>query len=158
VCVKEATKQLVQEPAEFEDKEVKVQTDAGHTDWEINKDPLCKPPAQQPTRDVYCLVQHPPAEQTLHPQCQKKPACVKGETIPAEYQTVGRKKCSCPATTKRIPIPAEYQTVEKTVKVCDGRMAWQRVICETTPRNEAVSQTPPPRNESVSMNMQNHRY
>jgi len=137
VCVRDAEKRLVEEPAEFAEKEVTVQVNSGHTDWEINKD--CLPPANAATKDVFCLVNHPPEKRTLRVQCQTKPPQVREETIPAEYEIVRRHKLVSAATTKKVCIPAEYETVEKTVKVCDGRMAWQRVDCEKPGNGEAVS-------------------
>ena len=163
VCIKEASTQLIEEAAEFEDREVTVQVEPGHTDWVVMKDEECTPAnvvqsslrddddddlrdkakdhegqdlhlrghSGRATRDVFCLVSHPPRTETIRVQSQRKPACVKQVTIPAEYETVRRQKVVKAASTRRIPIPAEYQDVEKTIKVCDGRMAWQRVQCET---------------------------
>lgn len=128
VCVKDESRRLIEEPAEFAHKDVTVQVASAHTDWEVNKD--CAPPAGQPTRDVFCLVNHEPEQRTLRVQCQVKPPQVREETIPAEYETVRRQKLVTPATTRKICIPAEYETVEKSVKVCDGRMAWKKVTCE----------------------------
>lgn len=130
VCVKEASTRLVEEPAQFADKEVTIQVEAPHTEWVVNKGVCDLPKGGQPTKDVFCLVNYPPAQKTVHTQCLVKPATVKTECIPAEFDTVRRQKLVHAATTKRICIPAEFETVEKTIKVCDGRMAWQRVTCE----------------------------
>jgi hypothetical protein len=47
-----------------------------------------------------------------------------------------RQRLAKAACTKRIAIPAEYRDVEKTIKVCDGRFAWQRVQCESVNKNQ----------------------
>lgn len=155
VCVKEASTELQEIAAEFEDKQITVQVEPAHTDWIVKKDEDCTPAkvvqtglrdddkdgalhvqghSGRATRDVFCLVSSPPRNETIRVQCQKSPASVKQVTIAAEYETVRRQKLVKAACTRRIPIPAEYQTVEKTIKVCDGRMAWQRVQCEEVNR------------------------
>lgn len=133
VCVKDASTQLVEIPAEFADRSVTVQTAQAHTDWEVTNADLCNlstDPNKKATKNVFCLVTHPAKNETIPTRCQVRPPQVRTEVIPAQYETVRRQKLVTPATTKRICIPAEYQTVEKTIKVCDGRMAWQRVVCE----------------------------
>ncbi|HWL92103.1 MAG TPA: hypothetical protein VNT79_01090 [Phycisphaerae bacterium] len=138
ILVKDASTRLIEEPAEYASKQVVIQTEAGHTDWEINKDANCELPPKTPAKDVFCLVNHPPEKVTLNVQCQVKPPTVREEVIAAEYETVRRHKLVSPATTRRICIPAEFDTVDKTVKVCDGRMAWKRVVCEK-PYAESVT-------------------
>jgi hypothetical protein len=136
VCVKDESRRLIEEPAEFETQQRTVQTASAHTDWEVNKD--CVPPGGH-TKDVFCLVTHEPEHRTLSVQKQVKPACVREEIIPAEYETVRRQKLVTPATTRKVCIPAEYETVTKTVKVCDGRMAWKKVDCERPNGDETFS-------------------
>jgi len=162
VCIKEASTELQEIPAEFEDRQITVQLQPGHTDWVVMKDEECTPAkvvqtslrdngkgddedsdalhvrghTATATRDVFCLVTSPPRTETISVQCLKKPACTKQVTIPAEYQTVRRQKLVKAACTKRIAIPAEYRTVDKTIKVCDGRFAWQRVQCEAVNKNQ----------------------
>ncbi len=127
VCVKEASKRLIEVPAEFRTENVVVQTDSGYTGWTVNKD--CPQPQDQPAKDVFCLVKHPPRTETVCVTRMVSPPTVREEIIPAEYDIVKRQKLVRPATTKRICIPAEYDTVQKRVKVCDGRMVWKRVEC-----------------------------
>jgi hypothetical protein len=134
VCVKDASTRLIEEPAEFMDREVIVRVDQGYTDWEVTKTALCTPVKEggqgKMAQDVFCLVKHPPQDQTINTQRVSKPARVREEVIPAQFETVRRHKLVTPASTRRIAVPAEYETVEKTVKVCDGRMAWQKVECQ----------------------------
>jgi hypothetical protein len=138
VLVKEASTQLESTPAEFATREHTIQVNSGHTDWEINKHANCTNSKDQPAKDVFCLVNHPPECKTITTQCLVKPACVRTVCVPAEYENRRYQKLVCAATTKRVCIPAEYDTVEKTIKVCDGRMAWQRVACDN-PDAEKVS-------------------
>jgi hypothetical protein len=128
--VKEASTELEVVPAEFASREVTIQTNPGHTDWEVNKNATCAHPQSEPARDIFCLVSHPPESRTIQTQRVCKPPQVKTVCIPAEYETVRRQRLACAATTKRVCIPAEYDTIEKTVKVCDGRMAWKQVSCD----------------------------
>ncbi|NLG42698.1 MAG: hypothetical protein GX547_05595, partial [Phycisphaerae bacterium] len=94
----------------------------------------------QPARDVFCLVNHAAVHQTLQTQCLAKPAQVERECVPAEYQTIRRQKLVAPATTRKVCIPAEYAEVQKTIKVCDGKMVWKRVVCDLN--QGVVSQAP----------------
>jgi len=128
--VKDASTVLEVVPAQFAARDVTIQTNPGHTDWEVNKNATCTHPKDQPARDVFCLVKHPPEHLTLQTQKVCKPPEVRTVSIPAEYETVRRQRLVCAATTKRTCIPAEYETIEKTVKVCDGRMAWKLVACD----------------------------
>ncbi len=128
VCVKDQIKQLIEVPARYETKQVTVQTHPGHTDWVVNRD--CLPPRNQPTRDVFCLVKHPPTCETVQVTKMVEPAKVREEIIPAEYTTVRRQKLVEPAKCRKVCIPAQYETVQKRVKVCDGRLVWKRVHCE----------------------------
>lgn len=130
VVVRDASKELVVVAAEFGSKERTIETNSGHTDWEINKNGLCVTPKDQPARDVYCLVTHPSARKTIQTQYQVKAARVNEVCVPAQYETVRREKLVSAATTRKVCIPAEYENVEKSVKVCDGRMAWQRIVCD----------------------------
>ena len=138
VCVKEASTTLIEEPAQFADKEVTLQVEPAHTEWVVNKGVCELPKGGQPTKDVFCLVNYPPAQKTIHTQCLVKPASVKTECIPAQYETVRRQKVVHAASTKRICIPAEFENIDKTVKVCDGRMAWKRVVCEKPLEGETI--------------------
>jgi len=139
VLVKDASTQLVVVDAEFAPRERTLEVNAGHTDWEINKDLTCVNPKEQPARDIFCLVNHPPMQRTIQTQAQVKPARVQEVCVAAQYETVRRQKLVSAATTRKVCIPAEYENVEKTVKVCDGRMAWKRVICDKPGTTEAVT-------------------
>lgn len=139
VCVKDASKRLIEVPAEFSQSEITVKTEDAHTDWEVTSSDLCRLPENEKnnlngdkkmTKSVFCLVEYPAQHETIQRKCQVRPPQVREEIIPAQYETVRREKLVSPATTRKTCIPAEYETVNKSVKVCDGRFAWQRVVCE----------------------------
>jgi hypothetical protein len=139
VCVKDSSKRLIEVPAEFSESEIKVKTEDAHTDWEVTNSDLCRLPDDQKnkldgdkkmTKSVFCLVDYPAQHETIQRKCQVRPPQVREEIIPAQYETVRREKLVSPATTRKVCIPAEYETINKSVKVCDGRFAWQRVVCE----------------------------
>jgi len=132
ILVKDAGNELQVAPAEFAMREQTYQVQPASTDWEVNKDARCVATANQPARDVFCLVNHPSVQKTLQTQCLVTPVRVQEVCIPAEYQTVRRQKLVSPATTQKVAIPAEYAELEKTVRVCEARMAWQLVECETS--------------------------
>ena len=140
ILVKDASTQLEAVPAEFASRERTFEVSSGHTDWEVNKNPLCVSPKDQPARDVFCLVTHPSAQKTIQTQHQVKPARVQEVCIPAQYETVRRQKLASAATTRKVCNPAEYENIEKSVKVCDGRMAWERVVCDpSNPETVAIN-------------------
>jgi hypothetical protein len=128
VCVKEPCKRLVEVPARYETKQVTVETGPSHTDWVVNRD--CLPPGNQPTRDVFCLVKHPPTCETISVTKLVSPATVREETIPGNFETVRRQKLVESAKCRKVTIPAQFENVQKRVKVCDGRMVWKRVECK----------------------------
>jgi hypothetical protein len=131
ILVKDSSTQLEAVAAEFATRERTIQVNAGHTDWEVNKNALCVNPKEQPARDVFCLVNHPSEQKTVQTQALVKPAHVQTVCVPAQYDTVRRQKLVSAATTRNVSIPAEYESVEKTIKVCDGRMAWKLVACDS---------------------------
>ena len=130
IVVKDASTQLEAVAAEYASSERTIEVNSAHTDWEINKNALCVNPKDQPARDVFCLVNHPSSQVSIKLQSQVKPAHVQTVCVPAQYDTVRRQKLVSAATTRKVCIPAEYETVDKTVKVCDGRMAWKLVNCD----------------------------
>jgi hypothetical protein len=140
VCVKPASTQLVEVPAQYETFEQTVIVEPGHTDWVREDAGRCAALAGQPggaaACDVFCLVSYPPVEKTIMAERMVRPASIREVCIPAEFQTITAQRLVRPATCKRIEIPAEFATVEKTVKVCDGRWEWKRVVCERTTSND----------------------
>src|SRR5207247_2545743 len=74
VMVKDASTTLEIEPAEFATREKTVLVQPAHTEWEVNKE--CKRKVNEPVSEVFCLVNHPPAERTIRTECMVKPAHV----------------------------------------------------------------------------------
>jgi len=136
VVVKAAETRLEEVPAQYEWRDQTVMVDPGHTGWERELGP-CTTDNKQTVRDVFCLVNHPPVYKTVKTQCLVSPATVREVTIPAEFTTIREQVCVKAAETRRVPIPAQEQTIEKTVKVADGGIRWELVICE---RNVSIEQ------------------
>lgn len=136
VCVKPASTQLVEVAAEYETVTHNIIVEPGHTDWVREDAGRCPALTGQPggatACDVFCLVSYPPVEKTITVERLVKPACTREVAIPAEFQTIRTQRLVRPATCKRIEIPAEFADVQKTVKVCDGRWEWKRVVCDRT--------------------------
>jgi hypothetical protein len=130
ILVKDASTQLEAVPASFEFQDRTVELASGHTGWVMEKSGRCRTESGQPAADVFCLITRPPVNKTIRTQHVAKPAGVYEVAVPAVYETVRRQKLACAATTRRIGIPAEYQDIEKTLQVAEGRMEWQRVICD----------------------------
>lgn len=150
VCVREASTRLEQVPAEFASRDLRIQTDPGHTGWHVERTAYCvndldnrsKLVADQNMRwaeEMYCLRTQEPQYQTVQTQVVVKPPTVREVVIPAEFETVRRQKLVAPATTKHIPIPAEFATVQKTFKVADARVEWRRVPCADIQQADASS-------------------
>lgn len=121
-------------PAQYETREQTVMVDAGHTGWEREMSRCANTENNMP-REVVCLVNHPPVYEKVQTQCLVTPAHVREVTIPAEYGTVREQVCVSPATTRKIAVPAEEKVIEKTVKVADGGMRWELVLCERQASN-----------------------
>ena len=139
VVVKEASKQFVEVPAEFEWKEQTFEIEPAHTGWRVDRTARCVSDTEAMAKDVYCLVSNPPVYKTVRSQVQVKPATVREVVIPTEYQTMRRQKVVSPAVTRRVAIPAEYASVEKSVKVADSRVEWQRVVCQLESKTETLN-------------------
>lgn len=140
VCVKQASTQYIEEPAVYEDVQETLVLEPGHTDWVREDGSKCKSPSGQVVGDVFCLVSFPPVEKTVTTQRMVKSATCREVTIPAEYQMVRVQKLVKPACTQRIAIAAVFEDVQKTVKVADGFMEWQRVICERQTSTDKINE------------------
>jgi hypothetical protein len=149
ILVKDASTELEAVPAEYATRERSFEVNSGYTEWEVNKNALCENPKDEPARDVFCLVNHPSDRRTVQTQVQVKPAQVREVCIPAQYDTVRRQKLVSAASTRKVCTPAEYENIEKTVKVCEARMAWKRVICDK-PGAETSASINANRNQTIA--------
>jgi hypothetical protein len=146
-------------PPVYETVKERVIDTPAHTVWKKGRGPLER--IDHATGEIMCLVEIPATYKTVTKRVLKSPATTrmvdvpaKYETvkkrvmktppqtevikIPAQYKTVKVKRIKTPAKTRSIPVPAEYQWVSKHVKVTEGKMAWQPVLCETNTTPQAV--------------------
>lgn len=160
ILVKPASKKLVEVPASYEWAEEKIQIKPAQQVWKKGRGPIEK--VDNATGEIMCLVEEPAVYKTVRKRVVKSPATTKEAEIPAEYKTVKKRVIASPPTTRTIEIPAEYQTVRvlkevepakvrktpvaeeyttvtKTKMVSDGRLEWQRVLCETNATSDVIS-------------------
>ncbi|MDH3598747.1 MAG: peptidoglycan-binding protein [Candidatus Tectomicrobia bacterium] len=76
-------------------------------------------------------VEVPAQHETVRKRVVKTPASIRTVKVPAQYKVIKVAKLVSAAQAKRIVVPAEYQKVAKQVKVKEGRIEWQPVLCET---------------------------
>ncbi len=159
VMVKPASEKLEVVPAEFATVEERVMDQPAHVIWKPGRGLIER--VDYATGEIMCLVEVPATFKTIKKQVVKTPVTVKKTEVPAEYVTIKKRVVKTPATTrkveipaeyktvkvqklvtpaqeKRIPVPAEYQTITKRIKVSEGRMEWQAVLCETNVTPEIV--------------------
>ena len=161
VLVKEASYEMQDVPATYDWVEEQVMVKPAATVWKKGGGLIEK--IDNTTGELMCLVETPavyktvrkkvmvtppttrtieiPAEyETVKKKVVLKPPTTRTIEIPAEYKTVKIKKLVTPPKEKRIAIPEEYQTITKTEQVTDGRMEWQRVLCETNMSRDVIKQ------------------
>ena len=160
VLVKDASSRLEKVPAKYEWQEEQVLVRPAETVWKKGRGLIEK--VDNTTGEIMCLIEVPAVYRTVKkkvmvspPSTRKieipadyqivkrkvmiKPPTTRTIEIPAEYKTVKVKKMISPPQEQRIPIPAEFQTITKTEQVTDGRMEWQRVLCQTNISNDLVA-------------------
>lgn len=76
---------------------------------------------------------------TIRKRVVKTPATIRTVKVPAQYKVIKVAKLSETPRTNRVEVPAEYQTIEKEIKVHEGRMEWQPVLCETNVTPDIVA-------------------
>ena len=152
VLVTPASTRLSTVPAVYDTVTEKILDKPAHTVWKKGSGPITK--VDEATGEIMCLVDVPatyrtvskrvqvkgpstqeasiPAEyKTIKKRVQKTPPTTRTIEIPAEYKTVKVKKLVEPAKTKTIDIPEEYTTITKKVKVSEGHIEWQPILCKT---------------------------
>ncbi len=160
VLVKPASTRMEVVPAEYEDVTEDVIVKPAHSVWKKGSGPFQR--IDHATGDIMCLIEQPPTYAAVSKQLLKRAAETRTIEIPAEYMTVRKRVVKTPATirtvkvpaqykvikvaklsdaarTTRVQVEAEYQTVEKEIKVREGRMEWQPVLCETNVTPEIVA-------------------
>ena len=159
VLVRPASTHTEVVPAVYETLTEKVIDTPAHTVWKKGRGPLER--IDHATGEIMCLIEVPAKYKTVKKRVLKKPATTRTVELPAEYKTVKKRvmktppstrvikipakykmvrvrKLVEPAKTQSVPIPAEYEWVEKQVKVSEGRMEWQTVLCETNTTAGAI--------------------
>lgn len=159
VLIKESSSRLERIPAQFETVSEQVLDRPAHTVWKKGTGPIQK--INESTGEIMCLVEIPATYKTIYKRMQIAPASTKEITIPAEYKTVRKQvmktpptyrtidipaeyqmvkvnKLVSPAMAKRISVPAEYQTFTQQMRVSEGKMAWERILCETNVSAEII--------------------
>ena len=90
VMIKPETEELVVVPVEYETVEEQVLVREAYTTWKRGRGPVEK--IDSSTGEIMCLVE-----------------------VPAEYETITRRKLTSPPSTQVVKVPAEYKTVKKQV-------------------------------------------
>lgn len=160
IVVKEATTKLLEMPAVYETTTEKVLVKPAHTVWKKGRGPIQR--IDEATGEIMCLVEVPDEYKTVTKQVLKQPASTKEikvpavmktirkrvmktsprtqvVTIPAKYDTIRVTKLVQPPMEKRVEIPPQFQTVTKKVKVSDGHMEWQPILCETNMTSKKIT-------------------
>lgn len=78
-----------------------------------------------------CLVETPAVTKEVTKTVLDTAATVQEEVIPATYELIKVKKLVAEAKEVKTPIEAEYKTIEKSKKITDSLMSWERILCQT---------------------------
>jgi len=129
VLIDEASTEYKEIPAVYKWITEKVLVKEAHTIWEKGRGNIEK--IDNATGEVMCMIHVPPKYKTVKKRILVSPARIEEITRPAVYKTIKYKKIVQPPQKQVVPVPAQYKTITKKVKIGEGRMTWQRTICET---------------------------
>jgi hypothetical protein len=152
VMVQPASERIEVLPPVYETVTEKVVDIPGHAVWKKGAGPLQR--LDHATGDIVCLVDVPTTYKTVQKRILKQPASTRTVEVPAQYRVVKKHILITPASTRKVMVPGEYETmqvkqlveparfkrivepaqyqeIKKRVKVKDGRVEWQPVLCET---------------------------
>ena len=152
VMVQPATERFEVVPAVYETITEKVVDVPAHSVWKKGTGPLQR--LDHATGDIVCLVQVPTTYKTVQKRVLKQPATTRTVKIPAQYKILKKRVLITPESTRKVMVPGEYKTVKvkklveparfthiveppkyreitKQVKVKNGRLEWQPVLCQT---------------------------
>jgi Putative peptidoglycan binding domain len=152
VMVQPASERIEVLPAVYETVTEKVVDTPGHSVWKKGTGPLQR--VDHATGDIVCLVDVPTTYKTVQKRILKQPASTQTVPVPAQYRIVKKRILITPASTRKVTVPGEYKTLQvkqlveparfkrivepaqyreskKRVKVKDGRVEWQPVLCKT---------------------------
>jgi len=85
-----------------------------------------------------CLVETPAVTKEITKTVIDTPANIEEEVIPATFELVKVKKLVAEAKELKTPIEAEYKTIEKSKKVIDSSIAWERILCQTNMTKDVI--------------------
>jgi hypothetical protein len=125
VMVKPAWQELEVLPAEFETVEEQVLVREAYTTWKKGRGPVEKLDAS--TGEIMCLVEVPAEYQTIKRRKLKTPPTTRVIEHPAEYQTVKKQVVDKPAETRVTKTPAKYTTVKVQKQVAPAKTETVRV-------------------------------
>ncbi|MDH3604443.1 MAG: peptidoglycan-binding protein [Candidatus Tectomicrobia bacterium] len=152
ILVQPASERIEVLPPVYDTVTEKIVDTPGHSVWKKGAGPLQR--LDHATGDIVCLVDVPTTYKTVQKRILKqaastrtvqvpaqyrivkkriliKPASTRKVMVPGEYKSMQVKQLVEPARFKRIVEPAQYREVNKRVKVKDGRVEWQPVLCKT---------------------------
>ncbi len=90
------------------------------------------------TGNQICLVETPAVTKEVTKTVLDTPATVQEEVIPATFELVKVKKLVSEAKEVKTPIEAEYKTIEKSKKVTDSSVGWERILCQTNMTKDVI--------------------
>ncbi len=149
-------------PAVYGYEEERVLVKPAHSVWKKGTGPITK--IDETTGEIMCLVEIP-AEyitikkrvlkkpettvpvvvkeavyKTVRTRVVKEPARTVTRKVPAVYDTVAVQKLVKAASTSKIAKPPVYETVTTTIKVSDGHVKWEPILCETNVTGDIIRQ------------------
>lgn len=135
VMIKPETEELEVVPAEYDTIEEKVLVREAYTTWKRGSGPVQK--IDESTGEIMCLVEVPAEYQTIERRKLRTPPTTKSITIPAEYKTIEKRVVDTPAETRVTKIPAEYVTV-KVQKLVEPAQAQRSPIPDELMKVERI--------------------
>jgi len=129
VMIDEASVEYKEIPAVYKWVTEKILVKEAHTIWKNGRGNIEK--IDNATGEVMCMIHVPPTYKTVKKRIMVSPARIEEINKPAKYKTIKYKKMVQPPKKNVVPVPAQYKTITKKVKVAEGKMIWQRTMCET---------------------------
>jgi hypothetical protein len=116
-------------PAVYETVEKKILETPAEFKW-VNSDTEGEEGWKETAKQI-CLVETASKTKEITKTVIDTPASIEEEVIPATFELVKVKKLIAEAKEVKTPIEAEYKTIEKSKKVTDSSVAWERILCQT---------------------------
>jgi len=149
-------------PAVYGFEEERVLVKPAHSVWKKGTGPITR--IDETTGEIMCLVEIPAEYMTIKKRVLKKPettvpvvvkeavyktvktrivkepARTVTRSVPAVYDTFAVSKLVKAASTSKIVKPPIYETVQTTLKVSDGYVKWEPILCETNVTGDIIRQ------------------